>query len=125
MSSKLWMGAGRYMLPVPGFLWRRRVRAGAKHAGASLAFMSEEHHVVREFAVREMPRVGKPLLPEFIAAELGLPIDRVRAILDDLEEHMTFVCRVEDSAVVWAYPVTAFQTPHKVEFSTGERLYSA
>jgi hypothetical protein len=125
MTSKLWMGIGRRMLPVPGFLWKRRVRTGAKHAAASLAFMSEEHHLVREFAVRELPRAGKPMPAEFIAGKLNLPLDRVGVILADLEEHMTFVCRDEEGAVEWAYPVTAFKTPHEVTFSTGERLYSA
>lgn len=125
MSSKLWMGIGRNVLPVPGFLWKRRVRTSAKHARASLAFMSEEHHLVREFAVRELPRNGKPMPAEFIAAELNLPLERVEVILADLEKHMTFVCRDESGAVEWAYPVTACKTPHEVTFSTGERLYSA
>lgn len=125
MTSKLWMGIGRHMLPVPGFLWKRRVRTGAKHARASLAFMSEEHHLVREFAVRELPRIGKPIPAESIAGALDLPLDRVGGILADLEKHMTFVCREFDGAVEWAYPVTACTTPHAVAFSTGERLYSA
>ena len=124
MTTKLWMGRGRYMLRVPRFLWERRVRSGAGHARASLAFMTEEHHLVREFAVRELPRTGKPIPAEFIAGELKLPQDRVNAILADLEEHKTFVCR-GDGAVEWAYPVTAFRTPHEVAFSSGERLYSA
>ncbi len=125
MGEKLWMGIGRYMLPVPGLLWKPRARAGARHASASLAFMSEEHHLVREFAVRELPQTGKPMPAEFIAAELDLPLERVEVILADLEKHMTFVCRNEDGAVEWAYPVTAYKTPHAVTFSTGERLYSA
>jgi hypothetical protein len=125
MTSKLWIGVGRGLLPVPHFLWKRRVRSRSKHGSASLAFMSEEHHLVREFAVRELPRYGKPMPAEFIAAGLDLPLERVEVILADLEKHMTFVCRDEAGAVEWAYPVTAFKTPHQVIFSTGERLYSA
>jgi hypothetical protein len=87
--------------------------------------MSEEHHLVREFAVRELPRVGEPLSPEFIAEELSLPVDQVESILDELDKHMTFVCRDAAGAVVWAYPVTAASTPHHLTFSTGERLYAA
>jgi hypothetical protein len=87
--------------------------------------MSEEHHLVREFAVKELPRTGKPMPAEFIAGKLDLPLERVGVILADLEEHMTFVCRNEEGAVEWAYPVTASKTPHEVTFSTGERLYSA
>lgn len=125
MSERLWMGIGRRMLPVPGFLWRRRVRSAAQHARASLAFMTEEHHLVREFAVRELPRTGKPLAVDLMAEALALPAERVDAILADLEKHMTFVCREGEGAVEWAYPVTVSRTPHEVTFSTGERLYSA
>ncbi len=124
MTERLWMGRGRHMLRVPAFLWKRRVRAGADHATAGLAFMSEDHHLVREFAVRELPRIGAAIPAQTIADRLKLPLDRVNAILADLEEHKTFVCR-GDGAVEWVYPVTAFKTPHEVAFSTGERLYSA
>ena len=92
---------------------------------ASLGFMTEEHHLVREFAVRELPRVGAPLSPDLIAKELDLPEERVVGILDDLEKHLTFVCRDAAGAVVWAYPVTAETTPHHVTFSSGEKLYAA
>lgn len=125
MTSKLWIGRGRHILRVPAFLWKRRVAAGAEHARTGLSFMSEEHHLVREFAVRELPRIGHPMEPDFIASRLELPTERIGAILDDLEKHLTFICRDDSGAVEWAYPVTAHKTPHGVTFSTGERLYSA
>jgi len=125
MSSKVWMGTGRHMLRIPGLLWKRRVVARSKHTRASLGFMSEEHHLVREYALRALPRAGAPLSPDLIARELDLPLELVNAVLDDLEKHLTFIRRNADGAVEWAYPVTAFQTPHEVTFSTGERLYSA
>jgi hypothetical protein len=87
--------------------------------------MSDEHHSVRNFVVRELPGVGEPLSPEFIAQKLNLPTDRVEVILDELEKHMTFLFRNAEGAVVWAYPVTVASTPHEVTFSTGEQLYSA
>jgi len=87
--------------------------------------MSEEHHLVRDFAVRELPRIGEPLTPEVIAGRLGLAVARVESLLDDLEKNMTFVCRDPQGAVAWAYPVTVDTTPHHVTFSTGEQLYSA
>jgi hypothetical protein len=43
-------------------------------------FMVEEHHLVRNFVVRELPRVGAPLSPEVIARSLHLPGDRVEII---------------------------------------------
>ncbi len=125
MSSRLLIGLGRHMIPIPRMLWQWQVRSGAQRAKAELGIMSEEHHLVREFAVRELPRVGEPLSPEFIAEELNLPVARVKSILDELDKHMTFVCRNTQGAVVWAYPVTAESTPHHVAFSTGEQLYAA
>jgi hypothetical protein len=123
MSNRLWIGLGRHMIPVPRMLWQRRVRKGAHER--ELGFMSEEHHLVREFVVRELPSVGEPLSPEFIAANLNLPVARVEGILEEFDEHMAFVCRNAQGAVVWAYPVTAERTPHHVTFSTGEQGYAA
>jgi hypothetical protein len=113
------------MIPIPRVLWQKQVSKRAKTLQAGLAFMSAEHHSVRNFVVRELPRVGEPLSPEFIAQKLGMPIDRVIVILDELEKHMTFLYRNGDGAVVWAYPVTVDATPHHVTFSTGEQAYSA
>jgi hypothetical protein len=105
--------------------WEAGLAAVPDHVAARLAFMTEEHHRVRNFVVRELPRVASPLTPEFITASLNLSAGRVKAILDDLEKHMTFLFRNEQGAVVWAYPVTVEPTPHRVGFSTGERLYAA
>jgi hypothetical protein len=125
MRDKLLMGLWRLTFPVPGPVWRGRVDKGAQDAGAGLAFMSEDHHRVRDFAVRELPRIGEPLAPEFIAQELDLPLARLNLILDELEEHLTFLFRNEQGAVTWAYPVNVDRTPHRVAFSTGEQVYAA
>jgi hypothetical protein len=125
MSSRFWIGLGRHMIPLPRFVWERRVRKSARATAAHLEFMTEEHHLVREFTVRELARIAKALAPEAIAAALGLPVDRVEAILDDLEKNLTFVCRNAQGEVAWAYPVTVEGTPHHVTFSSGERLYAA
>jgi hypothetical protein len=87
--------------------------------------MSEEHHMVRHFVVRELPGTGNPMQPEFISQSLKLPVVRVNAILDELERNLFFLVRNSQGAVTWAYPVTVEKTPHKLTFSTGERLYGA
>lgn len=125
MKGKLSIGVGQYLLPIPAFLWRSQIRARSRRTRASLSFMTEEHHRVRELAVVDLPRSGEPLSPQRIADELTMPLVRVVHILDDLEKHLTFVCRDDDGAVRWAYPVTAETTPHHVTFSSGERLYAA
>jgi hypothetical protein len=106
-------------------IWQRQMRSNARKIDAGLGFMSGDHHDVRNFVVRELPRVGKPLSPEFIAQNLNLPVEQVNAILDELEKHLTFLFRNEQGAVAWAYPVTVDKTPHHATFSTGEQAYSA
>ena len=125
MKDAVLLGFRRRMIPIPRFVWRRAVSQHAKKLRSELSFMSEEHHLVRNFAVRELPRIGQPLSAEDIAGRLNLSPERVSFILDDLERHMTFVCRHKHSAVDWAYPVTVEQTPHHITYGTGEEGYAA
>ena len=125
MKNKLMMGLWRYMLSVPPFLWEKQIAKGKKKYSDHLAFMSEEHRLVHHFSVRELPFAGKPLSPEFISAALNIPVERIIAILDDLESHMTFIFRNAQGGIEWAYPVTIEKTPHHVTFHTGECLYAA
>ena len=125
MNKNLLLGIARHMLPIPRWVWQGQVSREAKHSDASLGFMTAEHHLVRNFVVRELPSVGKPLTPDFIAQSLKLPIAQVTVILDELEKHMTFLFRNEQGAVAWAYPVTVDVTPHRVVMSTGEQVYAA
>jgi hypothetical protein len=120
LDDSLLLGMWRYLVPIPRPIWQSQV-----HGDAELGFMSGEHHRVRDFAVLEIPRVGKPLTPGFIAQELGLAQSQVVSILDDLEAHMTFLFRNEQGAVTWAYPVTVDRTPHRITFSSGEQVYAA
>jgi hypothetical protein len=105
--------------------WEEGLTAITGHVAAGLAFMTDEHHRVRNFVVRELPRVGSPLTPEWIAGSLNLNVARVKAILDELERHMTFLCRNKQGAVAWAYPVTVDPTPHRITIGAGESLYAA
>jgi len=113
------------MIPIPRMLWQKRMSKWAERMEREHGFMSEEHHNVRNFVVREIPRVGEPLSPEFVAQKLNLPVARVKSILDELEKHMAYLFRNSAGAVVWAYPVTVEPTPHHVTFSTGEQVYAA
>jgi hypothetical protein len=124
MKNRLLLGLGRFMIPIPRTVWQRAMKTNARTAGAGVGFMSEDHHRVRDFVVRELPRVGAPLAPESIAAALDLALPRVTSILDELERHLTFLFRNERGEVTWAYPVTVEPTPHRAHFSTGEEAYS-
>jgi hypothetical protein len=85
VKDRLLLGLGRHMIPVPRTLWRRVVASGARKTGSRTAFMTDDHHRVRDFAVTALPRVGAPLAPEAIAEALHVPLPRVVSLLDDLE----------------------------------------
>lgn len=125
MGTKLLGGFWRYMLSIPPFLWEKQLSKGKKKRQAELSFMTDEHRAVHHCVVRELPKVAEPISPEFIADRLSMPHERVRSIFDDLETHMTFICRNSEGLAVWAYPVTVEKTPHHAAFSTGERIYAA
>jgi hypothetical protein len=120
MDKKLYLGLRKWLLPIPAQIWRRQIKGEA-----NLEFMTPEHHMVREFVVRELPQAGKPLTPARIAESVNMDEVDVLRILDELEKKMTFLYRDEQGAVLWAYPVTAAQTPHRVTFSSGERISAA
>jgi hypothetical protein len=92
----------------------------------ALDFMTPAHHAVRNCVVRELPRTGgAPLPAKQIAAALHLHVSRVAGLLDDLERHLFFVVRNAAGDVTWAFPVTVARTPHRLRFSTGERVSGA
>jgi hypothetical protein len=125
MNDTILRGSGRQITKVPREEWEHGLVSGSHLFKTLLNLMSEEHQSVRNFVVRELPNVGEPLSPEFIAQELNLPLRRVNLILDDLEKHLTFLYRNERGAVAWAYPMTVDTTPHHLTFSSGEVLYAA
>lgn len=124
MTSRPLLGLGSFLIPIPRWLWRRRVEAGVPAVRAALGFMTEDHHRVRDYAVTELPRAEAPLAPETFAGALALPVVRVVSILEELERNLTFLFRDGAGAVTWAYPVTVEETPHRARFSTGEDAWS-
>ena len=119
------LGLGRFMSPVPAIIGQRIRLGKARKERARLASIrSEAHHLIHDFVTREIPRVGEPISPEFIGQQLKMPVDRVNAILDELEKKL-ILYREGQEAVVWSYPVTAAQTPHHFIFSTGEQGHAA
>jgi len=125
MSGTILMGRGHQIIKIPRKEWEKHLSAVPQHSETRLGFMSEEHHLVRYFVVRELPRTGEPMPPEFISQKLRLPLARTNAILDELERNLLFLVRNGQGAVSWAYPVTVDHTPHHLTFSTGEQLYAA
>jgi hypothetical protein len=124
MRDSILLGLGRWMIPIPGMVWRRVVRANASQIAGTLRFMTPDHHRLRDFAVDRLFRAGVPLPADEIARSLNLSPRRVGEILDDLERHLTFLFRSSGPEVTWAYPVTVDETPHRAIASTGEEAYS-
>ena len=77
------------------------------------------------FVVEELARRGRPLSIGTIAEALGLAGEVVSGVVDELERNLFFLARNESGEVSWAYPVTVDRTPHRLTFSTGERLHGA
>ena len=125
MGETILLGRGNQIFELPQEVWEAHLAEIPNHADDRLGFMSKEHHRVRYFAVKELPRVGKPLEPGYISKELDLPVERVISILEDLERHLMFLVRNDAGAVSWAYQVTVERTPHEVTFLNGDRLYGA
>ena len=90
------------------------------------SFLTPQHHAVRNFVVRELPRNhGRALTPGQIGRALGFEAGLVAKVLDDLETHLFYLVRDRRGDVSWAFPVTSERTPHRLHFSTGERIFGA
>ncbi|MGB9233207.1 MAG: hypothetical protein WCC04_02260 [Terriglobales bacterium] len=125
-AATLLVGGGQEIKRVPDTDLKAAMAKLPEHFAARLAFMTPEHHLVRNFAVRELPyENGKPIKVDRMAATLGLPLARVHAIVEDLERHLFFLVRNEAGEISWAFPVTSESTPHRLQFSTGERTHGA
>ena len=126
MDEKILMVEGSNISEISRKKWAHEIQEHVtRQIKSALNFMSEDHHKVRNFVVEELPRLGKKLPPEIIAENVGLAVDDVNRILEELEKHLTFLFRNEQGDVVWAYPVTVDITPHRAIFSTGEKINAA
>ncbi len=125
MEDKILLGRDQQILEIPEATWKEHLAQIPEHSHGRLAFMTTAHHQVRNFAVQALVEQQRPLEPAYISAALDLPLAQVSIILDELERELFFLVRNAQGAVAWAYPVTVEPTPHRLNFSTGERLYAA
>jgi hypothetical protein len=125
MGEKILLGRGQQILEIPQATWKLHLAQVPQHAQSRLKFMTAAHHQIRYFVVKELAHRQTPIQPEWISAQLKLPLEQVKLILEELESKLFFLVRNEQGAVAWAYPVTVEPTPHKLSFASGERLYGA
>lgn len=125
MEGKILLGRDRQIVELPQSLWEQHLAQIPQHIQTRLNFMSDAHHRIRYFVVKELVNMQKPIKPEIISEKLKMPLDQVNFILEELERKLFFLVRNEQGAVAWAYPVTVETTPHRLIFSSGECLYGA
>ena len=126
MKDIILIGRQDKILEVPADTWKQHLANARTHSATRLSFMTANHHLVRYFVVRELPRnSGNPLSPKDISQRLSLPLPLVTTILEDLEKHLFFLVRNDAGEVSWAFPVTSDRTPHRLHFSSGEYIFAA
>lgn len=126
MKDFVMIGRGERIHEVSADDWRKHLAGAREHTATRLRFMMGDHHLVRNFVVSELPRnQGKPLRPEEISRRINLPLSRVTIVLEDLEKNLFFLVRNDAGEVSWAFPVTTEKTPHRLNFSTGEHVFTA
>lgn len=125
MESKVLLVRNNKITSIPQQVWQSHITEIPEHTSERLAFMSDDHHRVRNFVVKELPRFGHPITLEDISSELALTPDRTNMILEDLEQRLFFLVRDDHGAVAWAYPLTVESTPHELLFNNREQLYAA
>ena len=119
------LGFNRRMIPIPWFLFTRILQREAKKTKRVLGGLDNEQRRVHRFVVKKLPSLARPMPPHYIAEHLKLNKERVIQILDELEKRLIFLFRSGGQDIVWAYPLAAEPTPHRLAFSSGERLWAA
>ena len=123
MKEVILIGRGKTIVEVPEKKWQQHHGQRGHH---TFGFMTSNHHLVRNFAVRELPRnKGLPLKVEDIARGLDLPVSLITPILEDLQKNLFFLVLNSMGEVHWAFPVTCDTTAHRLSFSSGERVFAA
>lgn len=125
MTESVLIGRGHTISRIPRAVWQQELRSAPEAIRQRLAFMSKEHHLVRNFVVRELPRLARPISLDTISRALGISRTRTSTIVGDLERNLFFLVRADGKEVSWAFPVTVEETGHRLVFSTGERLDAA
>ena len=125
MRDHVLLGRDRRIDVLSRAAWESEVVKAPEACAERLRFMGADHHRVRYFVVEELARGNRPVSIGSISKALKLAPEVVTGIVAELERNLFFLVRNEDGEVSWAYPVTVDRTPHRLTFSTGERLHGA
>ena len=124
-DRKMYMGIGRFMVPIPRMISNRGLEKGATGAKAKAELLSEDERKVHYFVVKKMAVAKEPITSELVGKELDMPLERVEKIIDKLESLKTFLYRSDGKGINWAYPLSLENTGHRMTVSTGEEFSAA
>ena len=124
-DRKMYMGVGRFMIPIPQMISNRGLEKGAAGAKAKAELLSEEERKVHYFVVKKMAVAKEPITAELISEELGISVETVEKTIDKLEVLKTFLYRSDGTGINWAYPHSLENTGHKMTAGTGESFFAA
>ena len=125
LKRKAFIGIWRFMIPLPEAVLKRDIGKVAEAICRKTADVSEEERRLHRFVVMTVTDTKEPVTPEHIAHKLDMSLDRVKDVVEKLEEMKVFFYRYNSIGINWAYPVTAEDTVHKVAFTTGEQCNAA
>ena len=110
LKRRMLMGIGRFMIPIPRGIASRGLGKGTAGARAKADLLSPEERKIHYFIVNRMAGAKTPLTAEQVAKELELPVDRVEATIDKLEDLKTYLYRSDGKGINWAYPLSLEDT---------------
>lgn len=125
VKRKMFMGIGKFMVPIPLMISNRGLKKGVSGAKAKARLLSEDERKVHHFVVKVMATAKEPITAELISQELGLSLETVEEIIDKLESLKTFLYRSGGKEINWAYPLSLDNTGHEMIASTGEQFSAA
>ena len=76
MEDKVLIGQDRQILEIPSAMWKQHLTQIPQHSRSRLSFMTDQHHQVRYFVVRELVKQGKPVEPALISEMLKIPLEQ-------------------------------------------------
>ncbi len=124
-DRKMYMGIGRFMIPIPQVISKRGLEKGASGARAKAELLSEVERKVHYFVVKKMAVAKVAITAELVGDELGMEVNKVEEIIDKLEVIKTFLYRSDGRGINWAYPFSLENTGHKMTAPTGEQFFAA
>ena len=99
MNETVLFGQGRQYTEIPRKKWEEHLSQAPGRDDPRHAFMTAQHHQVRNFIVRELPRLGQPMPPAFIAQNLGLPLEHL-VLYPELIYRMFIAGQLAEEAVL-------------------------